>query len=206
MDITGSLSNFNVSLPAVGTIRGVVRDPGGQPLANATVFSWRNTPTNTWFDGFFTTDAAGSYVVTATLGSHSLLAFSDNYINSGVQTVNLTGNTTGVDFQVAAGISAGGTLSGSDARPLAWADVTYQSGQAGARFNRNGIVYYNGAWRAVLPAGSHTFTASQPYYAQQTRTVNIAPSPPAIDFTLARKSVRLNGRILNTGGSGLCDT
>ena len=205
--VTGNLTGGDMSLPAVSTIRGTVRDPGGQPLANATVFSWHDdNGSSTWFDGFFQTDAGGSYVVTGTLGTHHLLAFSDAYVNSATQNVVLNSPVTGVDMQVATGIAAGGTLTGSDGQALRWANVLYPTGASTNPFNRHATVYYDGRWRAVLAPGSYSLKVSQPYYVEQDRTVNITPSPSAINFTLARKTVRLVGHITNTAGAGMCDT
>jgi hypothetical protein len=205
--VTGNLTGSDVALPAVSTIRGTVRDPGGQPLANAKVFSWHDANgSSTWFDGFFETDASGNYVVTGTLGTHHLLAFSDAYVNSPVQTVVLNSPLTGVDLQVATGIAAGGTLTGSDGQALRWADVLYQTGNSPNQFNRHATVYYNGRWRAVLAPGTYSLNVSQPYYVEQDRTVSIAPSPPEINFTLGRKTLRLVGHITNTAGAGMCDT
>ncbi|HUS15989.1 MAG TPA: carboxypeptidase regulatory-like domain-containing protein [Chloroflexia bacterium] len=205
--VTGNVTGTDMSVPAVGTISGTVRDPGGQVLANATVFAWHDdNGSPTWFDGFFDTDAAGHYVVTGTLGTHHLLAFSDQYGNSPVQTVVMNGNVTGVDMQVVTGIMAGGTLTGSDGPALRWAGVHYQAGDPNHQFNRHATVYYNGRWRAALAAGTYTLSVNQPYYVDQERTVNVTPSPPDINFTLARKTLRLAGRVTNTAGAGLCDT
>jgi len=38
LTVSGDTTNYNLTLPSVGTISGTVRDPNGQPLANATVF------------------------------------------------------------------------------------------------------------------------------------------------------------------------
>jgi len=191
----------------VGTISGTVRDPNGQPLANATVFSWRvDNRDQHWFDGFFDTDAAGNYVVTATLGTHSLLAFSNNYANSAVQTVTLTGASTGVNLQVTSGVQVAGLLSGSDGQPLRWASVRYLTGAANNQFNRAGIVYYNGDWRSVMSTGTYTFNIAQPMYDDVSRTVSIGPNPPAKNFTLTRKTQRISGKATIPGGTGLCDT
>jgi hypothetical protein len=207
LTVSGNTNNYDITLPAVGTISGTVLDPNGQPLANATVFSWRVTNRDQhWFDGFFDTDAAGHYVVTATLGIHSLLAFSNSYANSAVQTVVLAGPITGINLQVTTGIQAGGTLVGSDSRPLGWASVRYLTGAANNQFNRAGIVYYNGRWRSVMSAGSYTFNITQPMYVDASRSVTIAPNPPDVNFTLARKTQKLSGKATVPGGSGLCDT
>lgn len=200
--VTTNNNALDRTLPAVATIRGVVRDPGGALLANAKVFSWRANPTNAWWDGFFTTDANGAYVVTATLGTHYLLAFHDNYALSSVQTVALSGNVTGVNMQVTTGISATGTLTGSDGRSLRWADVTFQTGPQNGQFNRHAVVYYNGTWRSTFAAGNYTINVAQPYYNDQSRDVSIAPSPAAINYTLVRKTQRISGRVTyNSGGS-----
>ncbi len=210
-DVVTVTANNNVldrTLPAVGTIRGIVRDPNGAPLANARVFSWRANPTNTWFDGFFTTDANGAYVVTATLGTHYVLAFHDNYALSSTQTVALVGNVTGVDLQVTAGIAASGTLTGSDGRSLRWADVTFQTGPSNGRFNKHAVVYYNGTWRSTFAAGSYYVAVSQPFYNDQGATVNIAPNPAPINFTLVRKTQRIVGRVSYAVGGSIgfvCD-
>jgi S-layer homology domain/Carboxypeptidase regulatory-like domain len=207
LTVSSNVSNYNLTLPRVGTIRGTVFDTNGQPLANATVFSWRvDNREEHWFDGFFQTAADGSYVVTATLGTHSLLAFSNEFANSAVQTVVLTGASTGINMQVTAGIQAGGLLTGSDAKPLGWATIRYLTGAAGSQFNRAGIVYYNGRWRTVTSAGSYTVNAAQSMYVEAARSVSIAPNPPDINFTLTKKTQRLVGKATIPGGSGLCDT
>jgi hypothetical protein len=207
LDLTGNTSNFNLTLPAVSTIQGTVLDPNGLPLPNATVFSWRGAGSSPWFDGFFNTDETGSFIVTATLGTHSLMAISDAYPRSATQTVNLgAGGLTGITLQVHTGIAMSGMLTGSDGPGLRWAALKYVMGDAGATFNRRAVTYYNGSWRAVMDPGNYTLNASQAYYTDVDQAVSVAPSPPAVDITLPKKTVRIGGSVKTVARAGLCDT
>lgn len=184
--------------PAAYTIRGVVRDSGGQPVEDATVYA------SACGLGYGTdTDASGAYILTVSANTFSVSASKYGYIGSPVQIVAVPPNAEQVDFTLLAKVTytITGRVTDSQGHSLDdayvrtdWNDPDYASAWTDS----------TGKYTLQVTAGAYRIYAEQDGYARVKREgVSVPPDRTGIDFALPPATLQIQGTVRDTAGRGV---
>lgn len=182
----------------VHDIRGVVREPNGQPVPDANVSA-------DFCDLFFLTqtDATGSYTLPVSAGVFDVSARQDGYTSSGRRMVTAPPDATGVDFTLTPmqmpNLRITGRVTDDQNQPLTnvhvWADGP--TGRAGS------FTAADGGYTLTVAAGQYSVTAFKSYYAQpQPQLITAPPDQTNVNFVLSPlpRTHSIQGRVLDQDG------
>lgn len=172
-------------LPPRYTIRGVVRDGGGQPLRNATVTAENLVCGAT--GGSARTDASGAYTMTLSAGSYDVEAEAEGYAANAIRRVTLPPAAASVDFTVPlpARYPVSGIVRANSGEALTGAWV---SASGCSRLGDSENTATTGVYTLTLAAGSYQIEASKSGYTGQSRSLTVSGPMTGVDFTLAPES------------------
>ncbi len=190
---SNSVSNLVLTATSTGTISGIVTNTSGAAIVGA-IISYSGGSTTA------TTNSAGSYTLTAALGTYSVTASASGYLPSTQSNIGVASNsTTTLNFALTQSGTISGTVTSSTGVAIANATVSYSGGSTTATTNASGAFTLN-----VAP-GTYSVTASASGYQNSTQsnvTVSIGTTAIA-NFSLLQLIGTITGTVTNSAGAAI---